>query len=216
VAQASSLCRSYFLEDIQMVRRIVLTMVIALIAVYVMYNYLENRAKEERKKAEAKKTEEKIKVSVSEMVKRTNAIDNWEEKLSKGKNIRMAPIMTVELDHLWINDRPILFVGSIKDITSESHDNYIVEIKQTLFNSKYFFGTELLLNLKCSKTKIDSFLRVHPDIFKNYGLINGVAVIAYIKNIETRTFLDKEDETREVKIGKGNLIDILYVGNVLF
>jgi hypothetical protein len=199
-----------------MVRRIILTMVIALIAVYVIYNYLENRAKEERKKAEAKKTEEKIKVSVSEMVKRTNAIDNWEEKISKGENIRMAPIMTVELEHLWINDRPILFVGSIKDITSEGHDNYIVEIKQTLFNSKYFFGTELLLNLKCPKTKIDSFLRVHPDIFKNYGLINGVAVIAYIKNIETRTFLDKEDETREVKIGKGNLVDILYTGNILF
>ena len=100
-----------------MIRRVIWAMVIVLIAAYFIYNYLENKSKEERKKAEAKKTEEALKTSVAELVHGTNAIDNWEETLSKGDEIRMAPILTVELEHLWIGDRPILFVGAIKDIT---------------------------------------------------------------------------------------------------
>jgi len=199
-----------------MIRRVIWAMVIVLIAAYFIYNYLENKSKEERKKAEAKKTEEALKTSVAELVHGTNAIDNWEETLSKGDEIRMAPILTVELEHLWIGDRPILFVGAIKDIITEDSGNYRIEIERSLLNFKYFFVTELMLDLKCPKTKIDLFLKAHPDIYKQFGFENGVAVVADIKKIETKTIPDKEDGTREVKIGKGNCIEILYIGNVLF
>jgi hypothetical protein len=199
-----------------MIRRVIWAMVIVLIAAYFIYNYLENKSKKEREKAETKKIEEVVKASVGKVVKSTNAIDNWEEPLSKGEGFRMAPILTVELEHLWIADRPILFVGAIKDIITEDKENYIIEIERSLFNFKYIFGTELFLELKCPKGKIDSFIKENPDILKNSCFRNGVAVVADIKKIETKTIPDKEDGTREVKIGKGNCIEIVYTGNVLF
>lgn len=199
-----------------MMRRVIWLIVIVLIAGYFINNYIEERSKEQKKTTEAKRKKDSVKASVAEIVKRTNAIDNWEEPLSKGEKFRMAPILTIELEHLWIGDRPILFVGAIKDIITEDKQNYRIEIERSLFNVKYIFGTDLLLELKCSKTQIDSFLKENPGIFKNSGFNNGVAVVADIKNIETKTISDKEGERIEVKIGKGNCIDILYTDRVLF
>ncbi|MBU4233420.1 MAG: hypothetical protein KKF43_12950 [Proteobacteria bacterium] len=191
-------------------------MVIVIVAAYFIYNYLDNRSKEELEKAEAKKTEDAIRESVAELVKRTNAIDNWWKILSKDKNISMAPIISIELEHLWIGSRPILFVGTIKDIITDDNDNYKIKIEQS-FNSRYLFiETEIILDLKCPKAKIDSFLNQHPNIFKQYGFKNGVAVVADIKKIETITMPGKEDGTSEIKIGKGNCIDIVYIGRVRF
>jgi len=199
-----------------MVRRVIWIIAIILIAGYFINNYLEDRSREEAKKAESRKIEVAIKASVADLIRRTNAIDNWEEELSKGEKFRMAPILTIELEKLWISDRPILFIGSIKDITTEDKENYIIEIERSLFNFKYIFETELILELKCSKHKVDAFLNAHPEILKESGLTNGVAIVAEIKKIETKAIPHKEDGTREIKIGKGNCLEILYTGSVLF
>lgn len=199
-----------------MIKRVIWVIVIILITAYVINNYLQKRSKEKEKKAEEKRIEIAVKRSVADLVKVTNAIDGWEQVLSKGETYRMAPILTVELEKLWMAGRPIIFIGSIKDIVTLDKENYQIEIGRSLFNFKHFFGTKLLLLLKCPKPKIDSFLKAHPDIFKEMGFMNGVAVVADIKNIDTKRIHDDEGETHEAKIGVGNCIDLAYTGNVLF
>ncbi len=78
------------------------------------------------------------------------------------------------------------------------------------------FGTELQLALQCPKQRVDSFLKDHPDLFKDFGLKNGVAVVADIDEIETIIVSGSEGEREEIKIGKGKCIDILYTGDVQF
>jgi len=66
-----------------------------------------------------------------------------------------------------------------------------------------------------SGNKVDSFLKEHPDLFKDYGLKNGVAVVARIYSIRTIYVPEEEGECEEMKIGDGKLIDILYTGDVI-
>ena len=122
--------------------------------------------------------------------------------------------MTVELERLWLTDRPILFVGAIKDISSIDQENYKVEIERNFFSSfEDMFMTELQLALQCPKQKIDLFLTEHADLFKEDGFKNEVVVIADIDEIESKTASWSGAEMEEIRIGKGKCIDFLYLGD---
>lgn len=200
-----------------MMKRAIWIIVIILIGGYFVNNYLQNKATKEAEKAEAKRIEETIKTSVAEMVARTNAIETWEKDLSKGEKFRLNRVLTVDLERMWLTERPILFVGAIKDIATLDKENYRIEIERGLFSSlEHIFGTELQLALQCPKQRVDSFLKEHPDLFKGVGFENGVAVVANIDEIETIIVSGSEGEKEEIKVGKGKCIDMVYAGEVWF
>jgi len=192
-----------------MTKRVIWIIVIILITGYFINNYLENKAKKEAEKTETERIEKDRKEAIAQLVKRTNAVDNWEKDLNKGKQFRLEPILTVELERLWLTNRPILFIGDIKDIATIDEKTYRVKMERSSF-----IGTELQLILQCQKQTIDTFLKEHPDLFKDYDLKNGVAVIAEIDEIETKTVSGSEGEKEEIKVGKGKCVDILYRGDV--
>lgn len=192
--------------------------IIAVAAVsYFSNSYMEKRAKRETKRVETERLEHATKAAVSKMASRTNSVTDWEANLSKGERFRLEPILTVELERLWMQQRPIVFIGSIKDIATRDQSQYVVLVERSLFSSfDYMFGTELQLSLLSNKDKVDSFLKEHPDLFKDFGFKNGVAVVAQINSIRTTYVTGEEGEREEVKIGDGELIDILYTGDVAF
>jgi len=200
-----------------MIKRAIAIIVIVLVGAYIVNRYFENKAKKEAKRAEAKRIEETISASVSEMVRRTNAIDTWEKVLTKGERFRLERILTVELERLWLTERLILFIGAIKDVVTADKENYRMEIERSLFSSlEPMFGTELQLTLQCSKQKVDLFLTEHPNLFKDFGVKNGVAVVADIDEIDTKLVSGAEGERKEIRVGKGKCIDMLYTGDVEF
>lgn len=186
------------------------------IAGYFVNSYLDNKAKREAKRAEAKRIEQTIKSAVAEMVSRTAAVNDWEPRLSKGERFRFEPILTVELERLWLGNQPILFIGVIKDIATHNELHYTVLVERSFVSFKYIFGTELQLSLLSTKQRIDTFLEKNPNLFKNYGFNNGVAVIARVNSIRTTYVSGEEGKREEVKIGDGELVDILYTGKVRF
>jgi hypothetical protein len=192
---------------------------ILLISTYFVHTYLKNRVNTANRKVEKAKMQRIVKtrkIAVTQLVKRTNAVHNWEKKLSKRKHFRLEPILTIELERLWLTDRPILFIGFIKDISTMNQDNYKIKIERSLFyNFKYIFSTKLQLVIQCPKYKVDLFLKNHPNLFKDFGS-NGVAVVASINKIETTTVSGEKGDIEEVKIGKGKCIDMLYTGDIQF
>jgi len=197
-------------------KRIIWIIVAVVVVGFFFNSYMENRARREADRAEAEKIEQATKTAISQMVSQTNAERDWEATLSKGERFRFEPILTVELERLWLRQRPILFIGSIKDIATHDQLQYVVTIERSLFGGfDYMFGTELQLSLLSEKNKVDSFLKEHPDLFKDYGLKNGVAVVARIYSIRTIYVPEEEGECEEMKIGDGKLIDILYTGDVI-
>ena len=191
---------------------------------YFTHLHLKEGAKRKAKQAEQKRiereTRSKIENEIKEMVSKTNAIDDWVQNLTDGKKIRFEPILTVELEKLWLNERPILFFGTIKDIATYDQAQYTVIIEKNLLDIR-FLCTELRLSLRSPKEKIDSLLANYHDICNGLGFNNGVAVVAHIENIRTPDFLVRngkreEIDVDEIKIGEGILVEIIYTGNVLF
>jgi type II secretory pathway pseudopilin PulG len=198
-------------------KKIVLAVIAVAVVGYFINSNMVNKAEREAEKAEANRIEQAVKADVTQMTTRTNAISDWEETLSKGESFRFYPILTVELERLWLQPRPILFIGSIKDVATHDNSQYTISIERSLYGSfDYMFGTELQLSLRSEKEYVDSFLNKNPDLFKDYGFNNGVAVVARINAIKTSTILGVEGEREEVKIGVGEMLEIMYTGDVTF
>jgi hypothetical protein len=198
-------------------KRVILIIVAIALVGYFFNSYIEKKAKRKAERGEAERIEQATKTAVSQMASQTNAVRDWEANLSKGEKFRFEPILTVELERLWLQQRPILFIGSIKEISTHDQSQYVVLLERSLFGSfDYMFGTELQLSLLSDKDIVDSFLKEHPDLFKDYGFKNGVAVVARINSIRTTYVLNEEGVQEDVKIGDGKLIDILYTGDVTF
>jgi hypothetical protein len=201
-----------------MIKRTIWIIVIALIVVfvggYLLNSYNEKKAKKDAAEAEVQRIGESTAAAVAQLVKRTNAVDYWEDNLSNHGGTLLRPILTIELEKLWLTDRPIVFLGTIKDIATKDKENYRVEIERSSFSGDPFPFTELQLSLECPKQRIDSLLKEHPALFDNYLQKKGIAVIAAIDEIETKTTVKPEDEWKEIKIGKGKCIDIVYAGDV--
>ncbi len=183
---------------------------------YLANNYFENRAREEAKRVAALEKENAIKAAVAKMATSTNAKDDWDEKLSKGEMYRLANILTVELEELWIGDRPILFAGSIDDISTIDENKYRVIISRNIFSSlkRHMFSTDLLLDLQCDRAMVDPIIKSHPELFKDLGWNKGVAVVAKINSIRTDYRMDEEGGKREIRIGQGSCVDIVFTGRV--
>ena len=182
---------------------------------YIINSYLVNKAVNDAKKAEIIIKEQIIKGAINELVSSTGAIDNWEEILGKGEAYRLEPIMTVELENLWLQGKSILFIGSITDIATYNDTFYTLTVERGLLNrSDFEFGTDLQLSLSAPKQKIDTLLELHPDLFKRSGFDNNIAVVAQVQNIQSKTKSGEEGAHQEYKIGVGELIDILYIGDI--
>lgn len=198
-------------------KKIVWIIIVIVVGGYFINSYMENKARREAERAEEERIEQATKTAVSQMASRTNAVTDWEVNLSKGEKFRFEPILTIELERLWLQQRPILFIGAIKDIATHDQSHYTVLVERSLFSSfEYMFGTELQLSLISDKDTLDDFLKEHRDLFKDYGFKKGIAVVAHINAIRTTYVPGEEAEREEIKIGDGKLIDILYTGDVTF
>src|SRR3989304_2440578 len=123
------------------IKRIGCGVVILLLGGFYCVNYLEERAARKEEEVQREREEETVKASISEMVLRTNAIDDWEDKLVQQDQFRMSNILTIELEKLWQHDKPILFIGSIKDIVTASDTEYLVIIERDLL---HHFGRPII------------------------------------------------------------------------
>ena len=191
-------------------QKIILAIVLLLIGGFFINVHFEGEAKRKAEELETKRFEEVTRRAVKKMVSRTNAVDDWTHQLKKGKKYSSL-ILTTDLEAAWLIDRPILFIGAIKDIVTKDNLHYTVQLKRVfLQRSYYIFGMKMELSLRSSKKIIDSFLKKHP----NLDSYDGIAVIADISNIRVTSFLD-DGLREEMRIGEGELLDIQYVGDVL-
>lgn len=194
-------------------KRIIWLIIAVGAVVYFSNSYIEKRAQEKATFVENERLEHATKSAVSQMASRTNSITDWETILNKGKDFGYGSIMTVELERLWMQKRPILFIGSIKDITTHDQSQYAVLVERSVHST---LGTELQLSLLSNKDRLDSFLKEHPELFEGVQFDNDVAVVAKIDSIRTVYFSEEGGWRKEVKIGEGELIDVLYTGDVRF
>jgi hypothetical protein len=178
---------------------------------YFINSCIRTKAKGNAEAAETKRIEEATKSAISAMVSRTGAVDDWAQTFE----VRLGRIFTIELERLWLQNRPILFVGAINDIANYDESHYVVLVGGGIGSLLLSADTKLKLSLLATKSRIDSFLKEHPDLFEGLGLC-GVAVVATIRAIKTENIAGKEGGGGEWKVGEGELVDMVFCGNMLF
>ena len=198
-----------------LIKRIIIILIVVAVGGYFINDYYQGKAKEKaeqiaRKAARQKKREARH-FAIDQMVSKYNAVNDWEDKLreeSAGKKKYKEEIVTMELENLWLINRPILFRGTIKDISTLDTDNYLITL-----DGRWKTGTQLALTLKSPKTMIDSFLSTHPKATSHRFT---VAVIAKISKIDTNYHVTEEGNGEDKTIteektitGIGKCIDIL-------
>jgi len=171
-----------------------------------------DRIKDEKQKNEDYRIN-LIKSQINALENATQANSSWLSKLSHGEKYRSEPILSLELENVWISESPILFYGSITDISTMDSNHYRVDFEQGLLGSlDFMFSTELRISLKADKSQIDQFLTAHPELFENYGFNNGVAVAASIASIRSSQISDTNGEIIDIKTGEGDFLGMVYLG----
>jgi hypothetical protein len=149
--------------------RAIFAIVIVLLGAFFVNVLLRNKAEREAERSEAKRIEEATKALVAQLVARTKAIDTWEQALIQGQGFRVT-ILTVELERLWLTDRPILFMGTIQDIATADKENYWITVERGPLSGFVHPIPNLRLALRAPKQEIDSFLKSHPNLFNDFDL----------------------------------------------
>lgn len=186
------------------------------IGAYFVYSAYTNRVeKQEQKRIESAQTKS-IQNAVLSMVQRNNAFDDWDAALSEGDSVRIGPVMTIDLERLWLQDRPIMFSGLISDIKTYDAQNYTVIVNRNLLSSVTMFTADLSLELRADKKLIDAFILQWPQVKNDSALDNGVAVIAKITSVRTDIVSSDDDATERTATGEGILLEIAYTGHVPF
>ena len=144
---------------------------------------------------------------VADLLKKHNAFDWVKEIEGRKELLDLTPILTVELEKLWLTDRPTLFIGTIEDISTLDQEYYILKLQGIAP-----VMVDFELELKCPIQKVNSLLKEHPDLTR--GVTRGVAVIANIDNIKTVISPGHEGGKEDIRIGEGKSIDIVYVDDI--
>lgn len=197
------------------IKSIVGALVILGIFVFFVNKYLNDRAREIVEREKAEQGRQKIESTLKVLVSQFNATDDWEQELSKGESVRITKILTIELEKLWLREKPILFFGTIENISSIDDTTYSVRLRRGLVSDMdHIFLTNLVLVLRCSKSKIDDLLTKHPQLFSDFGLSNNVAVIAHINELKTEFYIDDEGSKQESRVGIGDCLAIIHMGQI--
>lgn len=192
-------------------------LIVTAMGVWLVTSMIDSRRLRDEERAEAQTAANALSASIATLVNRHQADSDWVEKLSGGKFYRVKPILTIELEDLWVRNGPILFIGAIKDIASEGDNLYTVTIERSLVSGMdHMFDTELRLELTSDKGLVDRFLSNHPTLFEGYGFNNGVGVIARVRKIRAHEYANEEGMSVDTRIGLGDMIDLIYVGDGLF
>ena len=191
-----------------MLKRVIWSCIaIALISWFVQSN-IENKRIQEEEKQQA----EAIRDAANALGRAHGVTSDWVNTLS---GYKFKSILSVELERVWINNGPILFWGSLEDISTLDENHYEVVFKRSRSASRASrFRTELRLSLRAGKSLIDSFMQSNPDFPEHYRFNNGVAVVARIDEIYSNHVADPECGITDIKTGGGELLDLIYTGDI--
>lgn len=145
---------------------------------------------------------------------KTNAVMNWAAALKPdGSGYRRTPVLTSELQALWVGNRPIILTGRVGDISTNSDGTYqILVIQEMSVLQTFFSGTRLQANLTCTDAiarPLIEKIRNDRGMFHGYGI--DIAMAAGIDSIVGSSEKDLDGEAISVLTGVGNCIDGVWL-----
>ena len=154
-----------------MLKRIIIGLLVLALAAFCVVYLIRHVFTSSAKTEEAGGRPSAAHVVFAELVKKHNAVESWDRDLCQGQPARLTPVLTMELEKAWLTERPILFVGKIRDIKTEDKDNYRIIVDRdrywTASLSRPFIETGLQVSALFSKAAVESFIAANPDFMSD-------------------------------------------------
>lgn len=149
--------------------------------------------------------------AIADMARSANAITDWPATLANNKTVRISPIMTAELQKLWLGDRPVLFIGSVHDVAINKDGTYQVTVEYNLIGAQFIFvENEMRVSLNCPESFGKQLIKT-AKAAKSPRITADTAVVALIERIEKSTEKGDEGGTRTVYSGIGKCVDAMQL-----
>ena len=193
-----------------MSRKLLIVVVLAALG-YWGYSAWQTSIDRRAQESAAEKHAAQIKASVSALAGKHNAVQDWASNLAQGERTRMSPVLTAELQDLWLASRPILFIGTVSDIERTGKDTVLLSMEYGFLDQGHtFISTTLRLKLQCS-INIAQPLFVMAREPSRMALHSDTAVIAAVSSIEATNERDAEGNNTGVLTGIGECLDVVPV-----
>ena len=166
----------------------------------------EDHQLKQRHQTEAKNEEERLILSLHELALRTQANVGWAKQLAGGKRYRRSPILTAELQDVWLHKAPILFVGILKDVAKNADGTYRVQLQYgDGYDGHRFMYTQIRLEVQCSAELTAPLLILGRNPSRR-GYFPDAAVVAAVSDVRVEDIKVPEEAEEARATAFGNCI----------
>ena len=196
-----------------MLRRLVYSIILAALG-YWGYSTWQSSVEKNRQQVERQAQKEKLKSRITEVALKYGAVIDWPSRLTRENRLRHFPVLSAELQDLWINSKPILFIGKVRDIIRTSEEAVLLSIDYGWAHPIFGHGVEALnaaglrVKVQCANALAAPLIAAASSSVAYYS---NVALVANIDMIESSTERGEMGEPIEVRTGTGKCIDIVPI-----
>jgi hypothetical protein len=149
--------------------------------------------------------------SLRAMIKRHEANDKWVKVLMGSETFRMSPVLTAELQEQWIGSNPILFIGTVGDVSKSADGNYRVQVARSIMSGdEFFLSNDISIEVSCAPDRMQPYLKAATDPSRNAGFAD-TAIIAHIAEITSKVDKDVDGKSATTLIGVGECSELLFL-----
>lgn len=177
------------------------------LAVAGVYYWTHLQAEREQQQETRRQAKQQRQARILAMATADGADTTWEAALAGNKAVRVSPLLTAEVQAMWLAGRPILFQGSVGDVIAEDGTFRLVVSYSILKGQRPLLLTDLSLSLTCAASEVSPLLAA-ANTHSNGILGLDVAVTARISRVEAAG----ERDGRSVLMGSGECIHVMLVG----
>ncbi len=146
---------------------------------------------------------------VMSMASKANANTEWKDQLVKRYEGKPARLLTADVQKAWVQERPILFVGTLDDVIASTNGTF--DLVATLaFVDSMQFDQSLRISASCPPTVaipvIESARKKSRPTFRP-----DIAIVALIDRVDTQIERIAEGDSVTAIVGIGRCISATYL-----
>lgn len=190
--------------------RRLLSTVVTLFVCYLAYSIYQSNIASAKAKADRERATEEVSAAIRQVALKDGAGIGWPDKLSGGEKYVDSPLLTAELQRVWVTGRPILFIGKLTDIVANADGSYQLYVAYTHNeNRPWFLKTKLEVRLDCPRetgTSLIDSVATKRDYFGT-----DIAITATIRTVEVSKTTDAESAATSVLTGRGECVTVMLL-----
>lgn len=190
-------------------KRLLVYVALIVVLSYWGYSWWSDRVARTQKAAAEERELASIGRQILAIAAESNAVRDWAEPLvPNGETSRQNAVLSAELEKVWLVDRPILFVGNVRDIATNADGTQQVTAELGLGTRPWFFlATDIRVSFSCPAAEADDLLRAAVEN-RSYGGVRGadIAMTGLVEEVVRSTEYLPDGDRMSVLTGVGKCL----------